>query len=219
MTLVWSVDPSKKFSSVLREQRWDDHRFYHQSRINQTLHFLSATSFTVSFGLLFTGHYAVAALLGWLVGMCSRQAGHFFFEPRGYDHANQVSDEYKEAVKVGYNIRRKIVLMSAWALSPLIQLADPSVFGLLEPHTDTWSFLDNTALIWLGIAATAILFRMLQLFFLRDIQTGVAWMTKILTDPFHDIRLYHGAPLALLRGEIIDPSFCRQPESPGTPAR
>ena len=30
-------------------------------------------------------------------------------------------------------------------------------------------------------------------------------MTKILTDPFHDIKLYHKAPLALLRGELIDP--------------
>jgi hypothetical protein len=30
-------------------------------------------------------------------------------------------------------------------------------------------------------------------------------MTKILTDPFHDIKLYHGAPLRLLRGELIDP--------------
>jgi hypothetical protein len=30
-------------------------------------------------------------------------------------------------------------------------------------------------------------------------------MTKILTDPFHDIKLYHNGPLALLRGELIDP--------------
>ena len=30
-------------------------------------------------------------------------------------------------------------------------------------------------------------------------------MTKILTDPFHDIKLYYKAPLALLRGELIDP--------------
>jgi hypothetical protein len=30
-------------------------------------------------------------------------------------------------------------------------------------------------------------------------------MTKILTDPFHDILLYGKAPLYLLRGELIDP--------------
>ena len=28
---------------------------------------------------------------------------------------------------------------------------------------------------------------------------------QILTDPFHDIKLYHKAPFALLRGELIDP--------------
>ena len=31
------------------------------------------------------------------------------------------------------------------------------------------------------------------------------WAIKIITDPFHDIMLYHKAPLALLRGEMIDP--------------
>jgi len=31
------------------------------------------------------------------------------------------------------------------------------------------------------------------------------WATKIITDPFHDIRMYYRAPLALLRGEMIDP--------------
>ena len=45
----------------------------------------------------------------------------------------------------------------------------------------------------------------MHLFFLRDVQTGLVWMTKILTDPFHDIKLYYKAPLALLRGELIDP--------------
>jgi len=45
------------------------------------------------------------------------------------------------------------------------------------------------------------------LFVIRDVQTGLAWATKILTDPFHDIKLYHKAPLALLRGELIDPGI------------
>jgi len=34
---------------------------------------------------------------------------------------------------------------------------------------------------------------------------GLAWGFKIITDPFHDIKLYHKAPLYLLRGERIDP--------------
>jgi hypothetical protein len=31
------------------------------------------------------------------------------------------------------------------------------------------------------------------------------WATKILTDPFHDVKLYHRAPYYLLRGQLIDP--------------
>jgi hypothetical protein len=36
---------------------------------------------------------------------------------------------------------------------------------------------------------------------LHDVQTGLVWMTKIITDPFHDIYLCHKAPLQLLRGQ------------------
>lgn len=45
---------------------------------------------------------------------------------------------------------------------------------------------------------------MVQLFLQRDVQTGLVWVTKILTDPFHDIKLYHKAPLALLHGELVE---------------
>ena len=52
----------------------------------------------------------------------------------------------------------------------------------------------------------------MQLFFISDVQTGLVWMTKILTDPFHDIKLYYKAPLHLLRGELIDPHRMRADE-------
>jgi len=52
-------------------------------------------------------------------------------------------------------------------------------------------------------------FRTVHLFFIKDVTSGLAWATKILTDPFHDIKLYHKAPLALLRGELIDPNHGR----------
>jgi hypothetical protein len=43
------------------------------------------------------------------------------------------------------------------------------------------------------------------LFFLKNVMSGLVWMTKILTDPFHDIYLYYKAPLALMRGEVVEP--------------
>ena len=116
------------FLSALQEQRWDDHRYYHHSRINQSLHLLSAVSFLASYALVFV-QPAGAALVGWLLAMLSRQVGHFFFEPKGYDQANQVTHEYKEQVKVGYNLRRKVVLLTIWALSPLALVVSPTLGG------------------------------------------------------------------------------------------
>ena len=57
--------------------------------------------------------------------------------------------------------------------------------------------------IWLFLGIGALLFRTVHLFFLRDVQTGLVWLTKILTDPFHDVKLYCKAPLYLLRGELV----------------
>ena len=137
--------------------------------------------------------------------MTSRQSGHFFFEPKGYDEVNQATHEHKEEIKVGYNLRRKVVLMTIWALSPLVLMAEPSLFGLLEPHTNSEGFIHNTGLIWLAIGVGGLLFRTIHLFFIKDVLSGLVWMSKILTDPFHDIKLYYKAPFALLRGELIEP--------------
>ena len=106
------------FLEALRVQRWDDHRYYHHSRINQSLHLVSAISFVFAYVMMFKDP-AIAALVGWLVSMTTRQAGHFFFEPKTYDHYNQATHEHKEDIKVGYNLRRKVVLMSIWAVSPI----------------------------------------------------------------------------------------------------
>jgi hypothetical protein len=194
------------FLETLRTQRWDDHRYYHHSRINQSLHFVSALSFLFSYVMLFKDP-AVSALAGWLVAMTSRQTGHFFFEPKGYDEVNQASHEYKEEIKVGYNLQRKVVLLTIWALSPLALYFSPTFFGLFTPAGGKAELIRQVGLIWLGLGVGGVVFRTVQLFLIKDAQTGLVWATKILTDPFHDIKLYHKAPLALLRGELIDPAI------------
>ena len=192
------------FLETLRVQRWDDHRYYHHSRINQSLHLVSAMSFLFSYVMIFKDP-AVSALAGWLVAMTTRQTGHFFFEPKDYDHVNNATHEYKEEVKVGYNLKRKVVLLTIWALSPLPLYFSPSYFGLFTPATNKTEFVRQVGTIWLALGIGGVIFRTVQLFLVRDVQTGLVWATKILTDPFHDIKLYHKAPLALLRGEMIDP--------------
>jgi hypothetical protein len=194
----------KDFLEALRQQRWDDHRYYHHCRINQSLHLLSALSFLAAYVILFFDP-AAAALLAWGVAMTSRQAGHFFFEPRGYDHVNQASHEYKEEIKVGYNLRRKVVLMTAWALAPVLLWLSPSMFGLIEPAPGFAGYLNDLGIAWLALGVAGLLLRTVHLFFLYDVRTGLVWATKILTDPFHDVMLYWRAPLYLLRGERLDP--------------
>ncbi|MGZ8324803.1 MAG: hypothetical protein ACXWU8_05460 [Rhodoplanes sp.] len=199
----------KGFFQALELQRWDDHRYYHHSRINQALHLVSAVSFLVAYALMFADP-AIAALIGWLVSMTTRQAGHFFFEPKGYDEVNQATHEYKEEIKVGYNLRRKIVLLTIWAASPLVLFFDPTLFGILEPFASTADFIRHVAKIWLFLGLAGLVFRTVQLFFIKDVQTGLVWMTKILTDPFHDIKLYYKAPLYLMRGELLDSTPSKQ---------
>ena len=149
---------------------------------------------------------AIAALMAWLVSMTSRQAGHFFFEPKGYDHVNQATNEFKEEIKVGYNIKRKIVLMAVWAASPVFVYLEPDLFGLVDAHTSLYEFMINVGWVWLFIGVGGLVFRVFQLYVQQDLRTGLVWAIKIITDPFHDVKLYCKSPLYLLKGELIDQS-------------
>jgi len=192
------------FFQTLKTQRWDDHRYYHQSRINQALHLVSALSFIVSYVVLFFDP-ATAALIAWGISMTTRQAGHFFFEPKGFDHINNASFEHKEAIKVGYNLSRKVVLLTVWGAFPLLLWLSPSLVGLIQPATDLSGYLHDVGMAWLALGVVGVLMRTVHLFFIKRVQEGVAWATKILTDPFHDVMLYWRSPLYLLKGELLDP--------------
>src|SRR5262245_30732729 len=160
------------FREQLAEQRWDDHRYYHHSLINQSLHLVSALSFILAYALVFS-QPAIAVLIGWLFAMPSRQIGHFFVEPKGYDHANHVTHEYKEQVKVGYNVRRKVVLLSIWAVAPVLLLVSPTLLGVVTAAA-TWQDVANQiALMWLVIGVGAVVFRVVQLSLMRNAQTGL----------------------------------------------
>jgi hypothetical protein len=190
---------------TLQTQRFDDYRYYHQSRINQTLHLISAAIFLFCYALLFRDP-ALAGLVGWLA-MLTRQTGHFFFEPNGYDAANGVSNDYKEAVKVGYNQKRKIVLLVVWGLVPVALVLAPTLFGLFAAPVARMDFIRHVGILWLAVGIGGGLFRIIQLFATRGAATGLTWAYKVLTDPFHNIALYWRSPLALLRGELIDPAI------------
>jgi hypothetical protein len=188
----------------LAVQRWDDHRLYHHSRINQSLHLISALAFIFSYVMLFINP-VIASLVAWTVSMTTRQAGHFFFEPRGYDHVNQMSDVHKEDIKVGYNIQRKIVLMSIWLTVPFIAYFYPDALVWAVSSNGHHDMVGLTAMWWLYLGAAGLLFRMMQLWIQDSLLSSLAWGLKIITDPFHDVKLYYKAPYYLLKGELIDP--------------
>jgi hypothetical protein len=192
------------FFETLRIQRWDDHRYYHHSRINQSLHFISAMSFLVAYVYLFIDP-VISGLIGWLISMVTRQAGHFFFEPKDYDVVNQATNEHKEFIKVGYNIKRKIVLMSIWAAVPLAIWLEPSVFSWAVPEDDQDSFVRMVGFYWLALGVAGLLFRVAQLIIQDNFVVAFSWAFKIITDPFHDLVLYAKSPVYLLKGQLIDP--------------
>ena len=192
------------FLQELKKQRWDDHRYYHHNRINQSLHLFSACSFLATYVLLFQSPIA-AAFTGWVLAMISRQVGHFYFEPKDFDEADQATHEYKEEIKVGYNLNRKMVLWGIWLALPVVLFFNPSVFGLIAPHQGFDEYLHAVAVGWIWLGIAAVVFRTVQLFFISGVTCGLAWATKIVTDPFHDILLYHKAPFQALKGDLYDP--------------
>jgi hypothetical protein len=194
-----------RFTAMLQTQRFDDYRYYHQSRINQTLHLVSAVIFLGCYALLFRDA-ALAGLVGWLA-MLTRQIGHFFFEPNGYDAVNKATNVYKEEIKIGYNQHRKIVLLVVWGIVPAALFFFPTLFGIFPQPAGRTDFVRHVGVVWLAVGIGGGLFRMMELFINKDIQTGLVWVAKVLTDPFHNIALYYKSPLALLRGELIDPAI------------
>jgi hypothetical protein len=194
----------KELLQTLRTQRWDDHRYYHHSRINQALHLVSALSFLVAYAYLFIDP-VVSALIAWLVSMTTRQAGHFFFEPKGFDAVNNATHEHKEEIKVGYNLRRKVVLLTICAAIPVIAYWMPNCLTWAVPEAYEDTPVRMTAMAWLFLGAAGLIFRVLQLWVQDGLMAGVAWALKIITDPFHDVKMYYRAPFYLAKGQFLDP--------------
>jgi len=190
----------------LKVQRWDDHRYYHHSRINQSLHFISACSFLIAYIYLFIDP-VVSSYVAWLIAMTTRQAGHFFFEPKDYDTYNQATQEYKEEIKIGFNLKRKRVLMTCFVLIPVLAYFDLEFMNYLVPHQDTETFLNRVGIGWLWLGVAAVVFRMIQLTAIQSRRVAITWCIKILTDPFHDFLIYRKAPFYLMKGQLIDPDL------------
>jgi len=191
---------------TLRIQRWDDHRYYHHSRINQFLHLISASSFLVAYAYLFINP-VISAYIAWLIAMTTRQIGHFFFEPDGYDEYNQATFEYKEKIKIGFNLNRKRALLAVWISVPVLAFVDAANFNLIMPDTSPDTLFNRIGYGWLWLGVAGVVFRMIQLIIKDSVRTAVTWCIKIITDPFHDVIIYRKSPIYLMKGQLIDPDL------------
>ena len=155
-----------RFLRTLDEQRWDDHRYYHHSRVNQSLHLLSAISFLCSYVLLFTSPVA-AALMGWLFamviapgralllraqGLRRGQPGHARVQGSGQGRL-QPAPEDRAAVDLG-----------AVAACPVGRS-----FARRACSIRSAASCGNLSLAWIVLGFGAVLFRTVQLFFLQDV--------------------------------------------------
>lgn len=199
-----STPPPATFFDEIAVLRRDDHRLYHQSRINQTLHLISALVFLVCYALVWF-RPADAAILGWFGAMWVRQSGHFFFEPLGYDEVNKLTNAKKEDIKVGFNVYRKVALLLVWASVPVILYVDSTMFGLFDAAVGMRDTLDRIGWSWLTIALGGLALRTAYLMAFRSVRTGAAWFSKILLDPFHNVHIYWRSPIFLLQGQLIEP--------------
>ena len=196
----------KEILETLRVQRWDDHRYYHHSRINQFLHLISALSFIVAYAYLFIDP-VISAYIAWFISMTTRQAGHFFFEPKDYDTYNQATQDHKEAIKIGYNLKRKRVLIACWLAVPVLAYFDAALFNFVMPDAAPDTLIDRIGWGWLWLGLAAVVFRMIQLTAIQSRKVALVWCLKIMTDPFHDAVIYRKSPIYLLKGQLIDPDL------------
>jgi hypothetical protein len=189
--------------------RRDDHRLYHQSRINQTLHLISALCFLVVYVLIWRWP-AEASILGWLGAMVVRQTGHYFFEPLQFDNVNNLSNATKERIKVGFNVYRKTALLAVWAALPVALWFDDTLFGLFAHDPSRAALVHRIGITWLWLAGAGFLGRTVYLVLFRSPLLGAAWFAKILTDPFHNVHIYWRSPIYLLQGQLLEPIAKRQ---------
>ena len=75
--------------------------------------------------------------------------------------------------------------MTIWALSPVVLFFSSDAVRAgrsLGPRTP--DFMRQVAKVWLAVGIGGLLFRTVHLFFIRDVETGLVWMTNICNYPF-----------------------------------
>jgi len=97
--------------------------------------------------------------------------------------------------------------MVVWALFAAGACTSIHPVRMFTPWTTSADFMRQVARSELAIGIGGLLFRTSTCSSSATSRPELVWMTKILTDPFSDSSSTTQAPLALMKGELIDPGL------------
>ena len=138
----------RDFMAMLRTQRFDDYRYYHQSRINQTLHLIGAIIFLGCYALLFGD--AACGRTGRLARDVNPPDRSLLLRAQRLRRPQQRHQRIQGNIKIGYNQRRKIVLLIIWGMAPVTLFFFPTLFGIFSPPAGRFDFIRHAGAVWLG---------------------------------------------------------------------
>jgi glutamate-1-semialdehyde 2,1-aminomutase len=193
--LVWEMaksvvqvpQPLISFYFEVMQRKNDDHHASHSNLVNQFFHLLSSTTFIVCYFLIFF-NFTLAMFLG-LAALFVRQFGHAILEPPCHD---------KEKALLGFNTRNKTIIVGAYILIPIVQIAQAATAGGLTTES-LISVMPTIAEQWFILTLTAVLGRVIYLIRAHDFRTSMIWFIKLITDPFTDIVAYYNSVDKILR--------------------
>ena len=181
--LVWEIlgslvripKPLQQFYSEVMRRKHDDHVASHSHPLNQLFHILSSSVFIYCYFLIFTD--LTTAVSFSLAALLVRQLGHAVIEPPCHD---------KEELLLGYNTRNKTLIVSAYLLIPIVNIANASALTVAALY-DTLPIIAEQ---WFGLTLIVVLGRVAYLMWIHDFRISMIWFVKLITDPFTDLVAY-----------------------------
>ena len=182
-TLVPVPKPLRVFYVEVMRRKHDDHEASHSHPLNQFFHILSSSVFIYGYFLIFAD--LTTAVSFSLAALLVRQLRHAVIEPPCHG---------KEDLLLGFNTRNKTLIVLAYLLIPVFNLAgtDARTHG----RTDAWTWaavaetLPAIAKRWFGLTLIVVLGRVAYLAWRHDFRISMVWFIKLITDPLTDLIAY-----------------------------
>ena len=189
-SLVQVPKPLRNFYVEVMRRKHDDHVASHSHPLNQLFHILSSSVFVYCYFLIFFDLTTAVSLS--LAALFLRQLGHAIIEPPCHN---------KEELLLGFNTRNKTLIVVAYILIPIVNMANGSAWTLVAFSEK----LPAIAQQWFGLTLIVVLGRVAYLMWLHDFRISMIWFVKLITDPFTDLAAY--MPHSLREAQVFLPPY------------